>query len=182
MALWPLPKELSTGSSTLKLGDHFNIKLSGVPNAPKDLEEAMKRTEEFLSTDKLQILEPDRGASYADAVHSAPSLDRLTISLESTENVRSISDEAKDRLEDRQEGYTLEVPDDGSDATLTANSTLGLFRGLSTFSQLWYDLEGKQYSVVAPISIKDSPAYVSSMVTSRLSYSDLSIAIPWLHA
>lgn len=32
----------------------------------------------------------------------------------------------------------LSVPDDGSDASLTANTGLGLLRGLTTFEQLWY--------------------------------------------
>jgi len=41
-------------------------------------------------------------------------------------------------LEARQEGYSLDVPADGSGAVLSAASTLGLFKGLNTFAQLWY--------------------------------------------
>jgi len=32
----------------------------------------------------------------------------------------------------------LSVPDSGADASLTANTALGLLRGLTTFEQLWY--------------------------------------------
>ena len=78
--------------------------------------------------------------------------------------VRSISDEAKDALESRDEAYTLSVPADGSAATLKANSTLGLYRGLITFEQLWYDYENTTYSLEAPIQIDDAPAYVSSSI------------------
>jgi hypothetical protein len=55
----------------------------------------------------------------------------------------------------------LHVPSDGSPATLSANSTLGLLRGLTTFEQLWYDLDGAAtYTLEAPITISDAPAFV----------------------
>jgi hexosaminidase len=57
------------------------------------------------------------------------------------------------------EGYSLTVPGDGSAAGIKANSTLGLFRGLATFSQLFYYLNDVIYTVEAPISITDSPVY-----------------------
>ncbi|KAG5732634.1 hypothetical protein E4T56_gene16912, partial [Termitomyces sp. T112] len=38
-------------------------------------------------------------------------------------------------------------------------STLGLFRGLTTFGQLWYDLNGITYTLQAPFDIVDSPAF-----------------------
>ncbi|KAJ2926079.1 hypothetical protein H1R20_g11013, partial [Candolleomyces eurysporus] len=72
---------------------------------------------------------------------------------------KSISEEAVAAIESRAEAYTLTVPADGSEAVLTASSSLGLFRGLTTFGQLWYDLDGATYSLQAPISINDSPAY-----------------------
>ncbi len=63
-------------------------------------------------------------------------------------------------LESRVDSYTLSVPANGRDATVTANSTLGLFRGLTTFSQLWYDWEGITYTPEAPLNIIDAPVYV----------------------
>ncbi|KAH7928429.1 glycoside hydrolase family 20 protein [Leucogyrophana mollusca] len=64
-----------------------------------------------------------------------------------------------DALESRNEAYSLSVPSDGSAATLKANSTLGLFRGLTTFSQLWYEYDGAIYTPEAPIDISDWPVY-----------------------
>ena len=46
----------------------------------------------------------------------------------------------------------MSIAVDGSTATLTANSTLGLFRGLTTFTQLFYERSGQIYAVEAPIS------------------------------
>ena len=64
---------------------------------------------------------------------------------------------------------------------LGARSTLGLFRGLNTFAQLWFsyrcggggalDRDGEGgvvlvYTLSAPVAIKDSPAYVSFFLVS----------------
>ncbi|KAK7054307.1 Glucosamine-6-phosphate isomerase (Glucosamine-6-phosphate deaminase) (GNPDA) (GlcN6P deaminase) [Paramarasmius palmivorus] len=158
-ALWPQPKQFSSGSSALKISPSFDITLSGITDAPKDLIDAVTSTKEALSNDKLERLVVGRGASDAGLVAGGVELAELVVSLEDGATVRSISEEAVDTLESRQEGYTLVVPEDGSSATLTANSTLGLYRGLTTFQQLWYFHNGTTYSVEAPIQIEDSPAY-----------------------
>ncbi|KAF8158430.1 beta-hexosaminidase [Crassisporium funariophilum] len=157
-ALWPLPRQITTGSTALRLSSGFDIKLS-VKNAPKDLRDAVTRTRSFLRNDKLEALVIDRGASSAGAIKAAKSLRSLTVSLVSSGPVKSISDEAVAPLEARVEGYSLTIPADGSEAVLQANSTLGLFRGLTTFSQLWYELGRDTYTLEAPINIVDSPAY-----------------------
>ncbi|KIM78434.1 glycoside hydrolase family 20 protein [Piloderma croceum F 1598] len=157
-ALWPLPKDLQTGSKALRLADDFDIQLS-VQRAPADLQAAVARTKGYLKTDKLQRLVVGRGENDRTAIKSAKELSSLTVSLTSNETVRSISEEAMDALEDRVETYSLTVPGDGSDATLKANSTLGLFRGLTTFGQLWYEFDDITYTLEAPIQIKDAPAY-----------------------
>lgn len=160
-ALWPLPKNLSTGTTPLRLSPDFQILLSGVYHPPADLVAAVERTSNYLRTDKLQALVPDRGASSLGAIQHASSLSSLTLSLTpASGEVKSISEEAIADVETRVEGYMLTVPADGSTAVLTANSTLGLFRGLTTFEQLWYELNGYIYTLTAPISITDAPAYV----------------------
>ncbi|KAF5343337.1 hypothetical protein D9758_014168 [Tetrapyrgos nigripes] len=167
-ALWPLPKQLSTGSTTLKLSDDFDITFDG-DSTPQDLLDAIGRTKDFLRNDKLQRLVVGRGASDADAVSSAQSLSSLVLSMDSgfSGQMRSLSEEAIDSLELRVEGYSLTVPSDGSQAELKANSTLGLFRGLTTFSQLWYDLDGTAYTVEAPIAIVDEPPIGLMLDTAR---------------
>ncbi|KAG6889701.1 hypothetical protein C0992_004421 [Termitomyces sp. T32_za158] len=159
LAVWPVPRQYSTGNTPLRLSPSFSIKVSGISHPPSDLQDAIWRTTTYLHKDKLQALVPDRGASSAQTVHSAKTLNTLILSLSNHAYVKSISEEAVADLESRIEGYTLTIPADGSDAYLTANSTLGLFRGLTTFGQLWYDLKGVSYTLQAPFDIADSPAF-----------------------
>ncbi|KAJ3762740.1 N-acetylhexosaminidase [Lentinula raphanica] len=160
-ALWPLPTQLSTGTTSLVLASDFDIDLSAISNPPQDLLDAVSRTKSYLQTDQLEALDVDRGASYAQSLQNASSLSSLSLSFDSghSGDPTSISEEVADAIENRVEGYTLTVPEDGSAATIKANSTLGLFRGLTTFGQLWYDLNNTTYTVEAPIAITDSPAY-----------------------
>ena len=110
--------------------------------------------------DKLERLVVGRGDTDASKLNSAPSLNNLNLVLTSRSNVfASIAQEAIKPIESRDESYTLTIPTDG-DATLRANSSLGLFRGLTTFSQLWYLSGGTLYTLEAPITINDKPAYV----------------------
>ncbi|KAJ7644651.1 N-acetylhexosaminidase [Roridomyces roridus] len=157
-ALWPLPTSYTNGTTPLRLSPFFDIKLN-VHNAPADLVAAVARAKGFLKTDKLQALVVDRGASSAQAISKAKTLPSLTISLNTNGAVKSISEEAIAPIDSRVESYTLTVPADGSGAVLKANSTLGLYRGLTTFGQLWYEWDGSTYSLSAPIQISDSPAY-----------------------
>ncbi|KAJ7776765.1 N-acetylhexosaminidase [Mycena maculata] len=160
LALWPLPTGLSNGSTPLRLSSGFDIKIN-IANAPADLVAAVETAKGYLANDKLQALVVDRGASSASAIAKAKSLPSLTLSLLSTPKgpVSSISEEAIAPLESRVEGYTLTVPSDGSGAVLKANSTLGLYRGLTTFGQLWFDWDGTTYTLSAPFQISDAPAY-----------------------
>ena len=82
--------------------------------------------------------------------------------LATGQSLNSISQEAVKPLGSRSEEYALKIPPDGSSATISANSTLGLLRGLTTFEQFWYDLNGAAtYMLEAPVSIVDSPAFAS---------------------
>jgi hexosaminidase len=157
LALWPLPRQFTSGNSTLKLSNSFSIDLSSLPGgAPQDLQDAVARTQGFLASDALEPLVPDRGASID--VSSSPSLAYLVLSL-SSDACAPIADEAQKPVEERSEGYVLSVPADGSNATLQANSTLGLYRGLTTFGQLWYTSNGATYATEAPLDAQDEPAY-----------------------
>jgi hexosaminidase len=167
IAVWPLPKQFTNGTTPLQLSHGFQISLQGVKNAPQDLRDAVSRTYGFLKTDKLQALVVDRGASSANAIKSAKSLPSLTLYLTSQSATQSIAAETTVDVESRIEGYTLTVPADGSGATLKANSTLGLFRGLTTFTLLWYDWQGITYTLQAPFNIADAPAYVRTSPTSH---------------
>ena len=173
-ALWPQPHLLSSGQSALRLAPSFTITVA-VPNAPADLLAAVERTRLRLATDQLARLDPTRGAADLPAVSSANALPALVLRLEGDGApelpVRPIAEEARAPIGTRKESYSLGVPDDGNQAVLSALTTLGLFRGLNTFAQLWYSADGgvdgggeTVYMLTAPVMIRDRPAYVRSFV------------------
>lgn len=155
VALWPLPRSISHGSTTLVLSPAFKIEVNGP--YPKDLQSAVLRTLEYIQNDEHERLVVGRGSVDAPGIESAKILCSLVVS---TKDSNTIAAGARAPLGTRDEAYTLNIPSDGSPATLSANSTLGLFRGLTTFSQIWYTYESNIYTVEAPISIFDSPAFV----------------------
>ena len=160
LGLWPAPSSLTSGNSTLLLSPSFSF--SPLPGTPQDVSDALNRTLQFLVSDQLERLVVGRGASDAPSFASAKTLSSLKLSFTGTGALSSISSEAIKDLTSRDEAYTLSIPADGSGAVLAFNSSLGLFRGLTTFSQLWYDLEGTTYALGLPMIIQDKPAYVRS--------------------
>lgn len=164
LAVWPRPQNMTIGMTPLRLSSDFSIRTSGIRQVPQDLSDAIHRSSNYLKADKLGALVPDRGASSARKVSSAHSLQSLILSLESgLGQLQSISDGAIAGLGVTDETYTLEIPVNGENATLTARSALGLFRGLKTFEQLWFYIDGTTYTLQAPIQIQDAPAYVGGL-------------------
>ncbi|KAK7689879.1 hypothetical protein QCA50_006518 [Cerrena zonata] len=157
-ALWPIPRSLESGNTSLKLSSGFKIAIN-IPRAPADLSDAAARTINHIKTDNLERLVVGRGAADSASIQHAKELPSLTLTLTPGSSARSISDEAIKTIGTRSEEYVLHVPSDGSPATITANSTLGLLRGLTTFEQLWYSSNNQIYTMEAPISITDAPAY-----------------------
>jgi len=157
-ALWPQPRNLQTGSDALRLDFSFSIDVA-VPNAPQDLVAAAERTRELLFSDQLGRLVLGRGEDDLPAVRAANALCSLKLTLSEWGTSQPIATEATLPLGSRDEAYSLVVPADGSEAVLSANSTLGLFRGLTTFGQLWYTASGTVYTLGVPLEIQDSPAY-----------------------
>lgn len=154
-ALWPLPRSVTTGSTGLVLSPGFKIEVEGP--YPGDLQSAVARTLGYIQNDKHERLVVGGGSVDAPAINSAKKLHSLVVF---SRDSNTIAAEARALLGTRDEAYILDVPSDGSPATLSANSTLGLFRGLTTFSQLWYTYNSSIYTVEAPINISDSSAFV----------------------
>lgn len=121
---------------------------------------SLRITEQRTDIHVLQRLVVGRGSVDNASIQGAKSLSSLQISLVQGAAVNSISTESVKEITNRSETYKLSVPADGSSATLTANSTLGLFRGLTTFSQLWYYYNNEVYTLEAPVQITDWPAFV----------------------
>ncbi|KAG1725011.1 glycoside hydrolase family 20 protein [Suillus paluster] len=158
LALWPIPTTLETGMTALTISPSFCFDMQ-VTGAPADLYEAVSQSQYYLENDKLGRLVVGRGANDAAALASAKTLSKVTLSLTSGATAEPIASEAVKPLGTRSEEYALTIPADGSAATLTANSTLGLYRGLTTFNQLFYYYGGVTYTLLAPIIITDTPAY-----------------------
>lgn len=173
-ALWPAPRTTYTaGNTSLRLASSFEIFPAQGFKPPADLADAIARTQKALFEDGLAPLTPDRGKALgkSEAVTAAPTLGSLELRLDYGNNNSSASEqsstpssiaiEATRPVGERDEAYVLSVPADGSTAMLSANSTLGLFRGLTTFGQLWYQVDEEVFASGFPLEIEDSPAFVS---------------------
>ncbi|KAH7872348.1 glycoside hydrolase family 20 protein [Lentinula edodes] len=160
LSIWPIPRSLDSGNQILKLSGSFDISIN-FTNPPQDLLDAVTRTKYSIQTDQLGRLTVGRGSSDSTAFGSAKTLRTLMLALEqSASTAQPIATEAVVALDARDEGYSLSVPLDGSAGVVSANTTLGLLRGLSTFEQLWYTYDGTIYTNYAPLTIvNDSPAY-----------------------
>jgi hexosaminidase len=182
-ALWPRPQHSAAGSTPLLLSPSFTITFSSsLPHPPQDLRDAATRTHAQLFGDKLGRLVPDRGASDVPRLAHAPALAQLELALvPGAPAAQSISAEATKPLGSRVEGCTLRVPTSGH-ATITANSTLGLLRGLTTFSQMWWTADGKVYLLDAPVEVNDAPAYVRRRSRSTWRLADDFPAVSRIHA
>jgi len=68
------------------------------------------------------------------------------------------------------ESYTLSMPTSG-EVVITANTSIGLSYGLTTFSQLFFEhSDGGAYTKLAPVTISDAPKFTHrglNMDTSR---------------
>ncbi|KAJ2924124.1 hypothetical protein H1R20_g12964, partial [Candolleomyces eurysporus] len=187
-ALWPVPRNLETGTSLLKLSPSFDIQFEAGSgwSPPQDLLDAISRTKYRLWNDKLGRLVVGRGEDDREGLESASSLSLLTLTLDSYSHSKSTNDddsvgsstsrtilpisvEAVKDIGTRSEEYSLKVPANGGPAVIRANSSLGLLRGLTTFEQLWYwlpgdvdegDAGGIVYAHQVPVTIeKDYPAF-----------------------
>jgi len=201
-ALWPAPNQIFQGSQLVRLSPEFNITFASSlqTSAPRDLQAAVVETLRRVHEDVHHPLVLDQGRSLRSSVIDAPELSSLELRLSqgSTEWLKqtiratkwgesllapilSIAQEAVRPLDDRDESYSLYVPADPVSrrrAFIVASTTLGLLRGLQTFSQLVYAIPALDVSqgdvtpygtadesvhplkyITGPVSIKDEPAY-----------------------
>lgn len=175
--IWPMPRSLDTGQTPLVLSSDFTFQVQ-VRDAPTDLNEAVSRTQSFLKNDQVGRLVVGRGTGDLPLLSSARQLRSLQLDLFGGNKAQSIAHEAALPLVARREEYVLTIPTDGSAATLAANSTLGLLRGLTTFEQLWYSAGGVTYTLHAPIFVHDAPAFVSIVCSSLYASQLLTLVSP----
>ena len=167
-ALWPIPSSLSNGTTAIKMSSDFDIHVD-ISGPPADLLSAVERTKSRIATGRFQRLVIGRGSADAGAVASARTLTSLSLIVHPGRPVRSIANETNQPITSRSEGYSLSIGGDSPSATLTANSTLGLLRGLATFEQLWYDLNGTKYLLNGGLDIVDDAAFVGRDASPQVS-------------
>lgn len=190
-AVWPAPAHHSKGTHAVRLSESFSIPCGHLPSCPSDLQSAIFSVLRQIKRDHMTPLTVELGALEEDACASDHTLNELVLQLSIGQSrkltpvgpllpVDDISYEINRPPQDRDESYRLEVHVSSTRAILYANTTLGLLRGLQSFSQLVYaHREGDcRYVLEAPHLILDSPAYpVRGLLldTSRSFYSPKSI-------
>lgn len=181
-ALWPQPQQYQPGTKFMKLAPNFIINFTyGLENpvwdldcmeSPSSLCNLLFQTLYTLKMPNATQRVPQRLVSAADldkdkqALQSAPQLSVLYLRYPNQDTRNLPEDELWHiftTMDQRKqaEAYQLSVSLNGT-AVITANSSLGMLRGLATFAQLWYiNSDNDIYTVEAPVDIADSPAYVS---------------------
>lgn len=158
-ALWPIPRSLVSGSTAVRLSPYFSIQLE-IQHPPADIVSAAARTQARLVTDTFERLVLGRGSADLHLLPGAHVLTSLTLVIDGSSPVQSIAEETNQPIDSKSESYSLSISHRRTDAIIKANSTLGLFRGLTTFEQLWYDGKGVKYMLNGDIEIADEPAFV----------------------
>lgn len=136
--IWPVPSDYSFGSTTLKVAQS------------KDFFQGPSTEVLTAAYERYQQLSFPHRVESGDATGSLTSLKIEVDSL----------DESHPQVE-ADESYSLEVPEAGGAAILSAKTVWGALRGLETFSQLLtFDFDAAGYTLPqAPWSIKDAPRF-----------------------
>ena len=135
--LFPEPTTFEQGSIVLGLNEEFEMTWSSDIPIAGDLKSAADRMKRTLFFNEHYYLSVSRGREFLD--HDVIILPGIDIALIGSDH-GSVASEMQKKAQSRRESYQLEVPADGSFARLTAESSLGAFRGLTTFEQLFYGI------------------------------------------
>lgn len=168
LTVLPLPTHSTTGDTPLCLASDFRISAENHA-IPHDLAAAMARTEKALWISNHRYLSVERGSEFFSRSNSIDlnpckhHLSSLVLSLkgsnlDETKSIPSIFESAVRPAEERAEleAYRLFVPLNGP-ARIEAKTALGLFRGLSTFEQLFYHLPAKSAAAGSEKTVLSRP-------------------------
>lgn len=134
--LFPLPQTVTSGNTVIAIGNSLDVIFNVQGSIPEDLAAAAERAVGCVIESEHYYLSPERGKEFLlDNV--LPVLTALGIILQGSD-YGTIASEVSKEASERREAYELDIPADGGTAKLTATSSLGAFRGLVTFEQLFY--------------------------------------------
>jgi hexosaminidase len=140
--IWPAPQSFTSGPNVLGVSSKFVFVAN--PAGSPDL---------LASFDRFQTNSfPHRILNSEEEDSSVPVLTHLQV------NVANLNVSLQLGVD---ESYTLTIPEDGTDATLTAATYYGALRGLETFSQLvQFNFSSHSYLISgAPWHIHDFPRF-----------------------
>lgn len=187
-ALWPIPSEYTSGDSILWIDNNvkFNYNCDAqvwpertgwqpiytdtcdknenhpfpspfpfIGDSQEIVNLAVQRT---LATIFNQNFVPwkfnPRNSDFEPALENQQYIQSVTLQLNGAE-----SQQSNQSTSPVDESYTLSVPSSG-EVTITANSSVGLSYGLTTFSQLFFQhTQGGVYTKLAPVEIYDTPKF-----------------------
>jgi len=140
--VWPVPDQYTVGNTTLSVTRSANFFAATGSQSPI-LTQALTRYISYLFP-----INSDDNVKSSDRVEAA--LVGCDVNVLKTDDTLQLGVD---------ETYQITVPQTGGRATISANTVYGALRGLETFVQIVeFDYSG-QYTVMAPISIKDAPRY-----------------------
>lgn len=141
-ALWPAPASVSGSGNYERIVNPASTFFVGLDGHPTLIKAAARYSGLTFPHNAIDPEKPDPLNPLLTALHV----------------VVNSNDESHPQL-GTNEAYTLSVPAEGA-ATLTADTYVGVLRGLETFSQLVvFDFDSATYSVPAPLEIEDSPRF-----------------------
>lgn len=158
-ALWPAPRQLSTGQTVLEIGGSLDVTYNGHKlswgsesvdssdlRKPSIVQGAVARTyRAIFQTGFVPYMLHPPGSDFE------PSRGQI----EGRISTLAIEDAGKNETEK----YSLRV--DGSGVVITAESTVAVLRALETFTQLFnqHSSSGYWYTKLAPVDILDEPVF-----------------------
>lgn len=171
-AIWPAASYATNGTAIVRLAATFDIAGCALP---KDVQKAVDYAKSQILSDTMTPMRLDVNEVERLANSTILKLESLQLSflqtILSADNYPNqpfqgplsqlgIVDETNKPVKERDESYGLSIPAGNGSATLIAKTSLGLLRGLQTFTQLVYTTAARQkYIMHAPHFIEDRPAF-----------------------
>ncbi|KAF1985840.1 glycoside hydrolase family 20 protein [Aulographum hederae CBS 113979] len=170
-ALWPLPESYTNGTTVLWLKRDVRITYTGPDqsasppsygnnqgwqSSPQIVRFAIQRTyQTIFSEGYVPWKFNPRNSNFEPSVEGQTFINSVTLKQTAPDPPNVL----KPLAGEVDESYKLSLTESG-EATITAATSIGISRGLTTFTQLFYKhTKGGVYTKLAPVEIKDAPKF-----------------------
>ncbi|KAF2835668.1 glycoside hydrolase family 20 protein [Patellaria atrata CBS 101060] len=176
VAIWPLPKSYTSGDTVLFIEDNVHVTYNGVSShsiliiqkghgtvnstspstASEIVQTAIQRTYETLfSKNFIPWKFHPRNSDFEPSTENKKYITSITL----TQTAADPENIFQAPVGEVDESYFLSLIESGK-VTIKAKSSIGLARGLTTFTQLFFKhTEGCVYTTLAPVEISDEPKF-----------------------